>query len=125
MILPALALLLVEVGAPTPTIDVAQPGAGGIQQVYISVCGAAVSAGGGSGVSGSVVSGESRVCEILRVAAALDAIGEREAARALVLSARDLVDPKATLAQRASLWLRQWFFEPAFDLIPWVGSAAF
>jgi hypothetical protein len=120
--LPMLALLFAQV--TVPTVEVGEGGFA-IQQVYVSVCGTAVGGMSSSGVSGNVVSGESRICEILRVAAALDSIGEHESARALVLSARDLVDPDATYPQRAAFWTRQHILDPLFDLLPWIGTSAY
>lgn len=100
-------------GAPVP-----------ITQVYVSVCGASIQGSSGD-VSGGVVTGESRVCELLRVAAAFEALGQHEEALELVEVARDLVDPQATFAQRAAWVVRQWCLDPLFSLIPWVGTAAY
>lgn len=114
----------VRVGTPSTGIEIPADREQTVVQVYLSVCGAGGSAAGGSW-SGSVVTGESRVCEILRVSAALDAMGDDWEAHELLLSAKDLVDPTKTSAQRASLLIRDWVLDPVFNLIPWVGSAAY
>jgi hypothetical protein len=124
-----LALLLPAPAHAIPQALAIEPDAGAgtrysLQSIFISVCGSAVDATG-AGWGARVVSGESQVCEILRVAAAFQAIGMHKESGDLLKISADMVTPKPTLTQRAARWVQGWILDPALELVPWIGDSAY
>jgi hypothetical protein len=99
------------------------PGAS-ISQIYVSVCGNAVEASGG-GWRASGVTGETRVCELLRVSAAMQAVGMEWEAQQLLVVAAKLVVPNPTPSERVSRWVVNWVLSPVLGLVPWLGASAY